>query len=552
MLIAAQFDYTDDDVRTCVAEFQRELDRGLRERTPTMCQIPTYITRVARGTEKGTSLAVDLGGTNLRVCSVDLHGDTTFTVLQSKISIPQERMVASDGTRLFSFIAKQVESFLKIHHADCSTLSRNCKDQSFFSLGFTFSFPAYQNGINSGVLLRWTKGFDIPGVVGQDVCRLLQFEIDRLHLPVKVTALVNDAAGTIMSRAYTLPVSEPRTSIGAIFGTGTNGVYLEKLSKITKPLDGQYEKSTGEMFLSIEWGSFDNRLLVLPNTSYDIELNEVSVNPGNQMFEKRVSGMFLGELLRIALSAMHTDPKVGLFNSKYSSKAAPINDNSLLQTRWAVDSSILSVAEADNSEDLTVLTQKITESLGIPTTSISVEDARAVKIISHAIGKRAARLAGMAVGAVVLQSQRLVEPVRQPIVGTDPLIPERCLSDDERVVSINSEEVTKAAEIDAKEQSSCVAVSEGYPSDAVQEHDVIDIGVDGSVIEYYPKFETYMREALKAVKEIGASGEDKIKIGIAKDGSSVGAAIIALLATQQNLKKTHKTSELDETTPVKK
>lgn len=64
----------------------------------------------------------------------------------------------------------------------------------------------------------------MPDTVDQDVCVLLQAEIDRRGLPVKVTALVNDAMGTVMSRAYSLRLSHERPSVGAIFGTGTNEV----------------------------------------------------------------------------------------------------------------------------------------------------------------------------------------------------------------------------------------------------------------------------------------------------------------------------------------
>lgn len=39
-----------------------------------------------------------------------------------------------------------------------------------------------------------------------------------------------------------------------------------------------------------------------------------------------------------------------------------------------------------------------------------------------------------------------------------------------------------------------------------------------------------MRDALRAMHGIGAVGERRIRIGIAKDGSGVGAALIALVA----------------------
>ena len=124
-----------------------------------------------------------------------------------------------------------------------------------------------------------------------------------LRLPVRVAALVNDTVGTLMSRSYTSP-GKTSTLLGAIFGTGTNGAYVEKLSKITKPLEGDYDSSTGEMIVNTEWGSFDNQLAVLPTTPYDVQLDKESVNPGIQMFEKRVSGMFLGEILRVVILSM--------------------------------------------------------------------------------------------------------------------------------------------------------------------------------------------------------------------------------------------------------
>jgi len=39
-----------------------------------------------------------------------------------------------------------------------------------------------------------------------------------------------------------------------------------------------------------------------------------------------------------------------------------------------------------------------------------------------------------------------------------------------------------------------------------------------------------MRETLRAIDGIGLPGERRIRIGIAKDGSGVGAALIALVA----------------------
>ncbi|USP81239.1 uncharacterized protein yc1106_08513 [Curvularia clavata] len=505
--VAAEFDFSDDAVNKAVKEFIREMDEGLEKKGTELSQIPTYVTAVPNGTEKGLYMAVDLGGTNFRVCSIKLHGNTTFSITQSKVAIPRELMVAKTSKELFSFLAKQIEAFLKTHHEDhyAGTLRRRegkagePEEEEIFNLGFTFSFPVQQIGINKGMLMRWTKGFDIEDAVGKDVCALLQNEIDELHLPVRVAALVNDTVGTLMARSYTSP-GKTGTLLGAIFGTGTNGAYVEKLSKISKLTQdkdaGEYDQSTGEMIVNSEWGSFDNSLRTLPNSPYDIELDKNSVNPGIQMFEKRISGMFLGELLRLALLKLIKDPAVPLFTDDNSSSndvhsTTQIHDGSPIWKQWGIDTSFLSVCAGDHSPGLRMLRQTLDKEYDI--SAVSAEDAEAVREIAGAIGRRAARLAAVAIAGVVINTGRLNQPAA----------------------------ATTEAKAGVEPPRGDVSADQG---------DEIDVGVDGSLVEFYPNFEEYIREALRAVPEIGAKGEKRIRIGIAKDGSGVGAALIALVA----------------------
>ena len=407
-------------------------------------------------------------------------------------------MVAKTAKELFSFLAKQIESFLKTHHNDhfqahnvrrtTMSSSEGYATSEIFQLGFTFSFPVNQIGINKGTLIRWTKGFDIDDAVGKDVCELLQVEIDALHLPVKVAALVNDTVGTLMARSYTSP-GKTGTLLGGIFGTGTNGAYVEKLDKITKLASTEgsadYDKSTGNMIVNTEWGSFDNSMNVLPNTPYDQSLDKESVNPGIQMFEKRVSGMFLGEILRRAILSLVNNPNVQLFKDENSgsndvNSTTTIADDSALYQQWGIDTSFLSVAHDDDSAGFKIIRQALDRDFGV--SAASDEDAEAVKILVEAIGKRSARLSAVAIGAIVISTGNL----------------------------------TKSTSSESSEPG---------------EEDIVDIGVDGSLVEYYPGFEEYIREAFREIPEIGPGGEKRIRIGIAKDGSGVGAALIALIAS---------------------
>ena len=377
------------------------------------------------------------------------------------------------------------------------------RDEEIFQLGFTFSFPVDQVGINKGYLIRWTKGFDIEDAIGKDVCGLLQKEIDLLHLPVKVAALVNDTVGTLMARSYTSP-GKTGTLLGAIFGTGTNGAYMEKLDKITKlaTMEGSadYDKSTGEMIVNTEWGSFDNQLSVLPNTPYDDALDKGSVNPGIQMFEKRISGMFLGEILRQAILSLMNDPGIQLFKDENSStndvhSTTTVADDSPLYKQWGIDTSFLSIVKEDQSVGLRITRHELDRGLGVSVAS--TEDAEAVKLLVDAVGRRAARLSAVAIGAIVISTNSLHRH------------------------NINLTPVTSEAK-------SAIAAQE--TEDEEREEDIVDIGVDGSVVEYYPGFEDMIRDVLREIPEIGPTGEKRIRIGIAKDGSGVGAALIALVA----------------------
>ena len=183
-------------------------------------------------------------------------------------------------------------------------------------VGFHFLFPVNQTALNRGTLIRWTKGFDIPDTVDRDVVELLQANLTILEVNVKVVAIANDTVGTLLTAAYSNDSANTNrnTIIGCIFGTGTNGAYFE--SKIPK-LSSSTGKSQG-MVINTEWGSFDNGLKILPSTEFDEIVDSETANPGYHLFEKRISGMFLGEILRVAL--IHLFKKGLIFQELYKAR----------------------------------------------------------------------------------------------------------------------------------------------------------------------------------------------------------------------------------------
>ena len=506
------------------------VDAALKCHGPT--QIPSFVTIIPNGSETGRYLAVDLGGTNCRVCLVHLHGQGTYTMKQKKHVVPHDVRVNPSYRPLFAFIAERIRDFLA-EHADVDADPRN---QATLKLGFTFSFTYISHSLSQGTMVQWDKGWDIPNALGRDPCQMLQEAMDSLSLPVRVTALTNDSVGTLMSRAYTSPFPSA-TLLGAIFGTGTNAAYVERMDNISKldtTSESMHRSKDGVMVVNTEWGALcDSPQSFLRACRYDDALDSASSNPTKQLLEKQISGLYLGELMRLAI--------VSLLEADLLAMSVP--EDSPVFYPYAIDTSFLSRVLAHSSEELELAVQEISTTLQAE--NVSTKDANAIQMIAMAISKRSARLSGAAIAAIILQSGRIKKKTSDnlcisktssvPIVVEDEIVvpltqPKETVPD--RWVRLKSfvsavffcfKQHTYSQPLPPPEKSTTLLVDEKN-----KEHDVIDVGVDGSLYEFCPNFEIYLREALRDVPAIGTTGEARIRIGLAKDGSSVGAALVAV------------------------
>lgn len=70
--------------------FMVEMDKGLNHEGQTVAMIPSYVEGRLTGEEKGNFLALDLGGTNLRVVLVTLEGKGKYKTKSSKSRLTEE------------------------------------------------------------------------------------------------------------------------------------------------------------------------------------------------------------------------------------------------------------------------------------------------------------------------------------------------------------------------------------------------------------------------------------------------------------------------------
>ncbi|KAJ3554992.1 hypothetical protein NM688_g2819 [Phlebia brevispora] len=269
------FTLTPQRMRIIVEAFKDALELGLSKPGQVVPMIPTYVFGWPTGTEAGNYLAVDLGGTNLRVCLVSLQGNGKFEITQSKYRLTEEQK-QDDGQLLFDFCAECLKTFI-----DSNIEAGVMEKGVVLPLGFTFSYPCLQHKIDHGELIRWTKGFGAPNTEGHDVVTMFRASLAKYDVPANVVALTCDTTGTLIASHYV----NPRTKIAVIFGTGCNAAYMERVGDIPK-ISHLGINPDAEMAINCEWGAFDSfEHEHLPRTKYDISIDEGSNKPGEQAFE---------------------------------------------------------------------------------------------------------------------------------------------------------------------------------------------------------------------------------------------------------------------------
>ncbi|XP_028908278.1 hexokinase-3 isoform X1 [Ornithorhynchus anatinus] len=351
------------------AQMQKAMERGLRGEPSSLRMLPTFVRATPDGSERGDFLALDLGGTNFRVLLVQLRARTEsgISITNEVYSLP-ENVIQGTGEQLFDHIVNCIVDFQK----------KNGLAGRVLPLGFTFSFPCQQLGLDQGILLSWTKGFNASDCEGKDVVTLLRQAIARRKdVQLNVVAIVNDTVGTMMSCAY----DDLRCEVGLIVGTGTNACYMEEMKHVVT-VPGE----EGRMCINMEWGAFgDDGGLEHLITDFDRMVDKNSINPGKQKFEKLISGMFLGEIVRSIL--LHLTEREVLFRGRQIDR---------LQTKDIFKTKFLSDIERDSLALRQV--RAILLDLGL---QLTCDDALVVREVCQTVSRRAAQLCGAGVAAVV-------------------------------------------------------------------------------------------------------------------------------------------------------
>ena len=291
--IVEEFKVDGTRLHEVAADFRYDLRKGLDNPDESSLRMLKSYVGLPTGEETGEYLALDFGGTNVRVLRIRLDGHGKFEVLK-KVAKPlrvdgvsyQRVHLSVDGVydfvgegstaeEQFDFIAELVDEAIEGDH------------ETKYLLGHTFSFPSEQTDLYNAKLIIWTKEFATKGVEGKVVNDLLKEALHRQGIDnVEPTAVINDTVAVLLAAAY----KQANTYIGSIYATGHNTCYFE-------PFIGKAERP---MILNLESGGFSK---LVPNR-FDAEFDAGSEKPGEQRLEKMVSGRYMGELFVMAIAEL--------------------------------------------------------------------------------------------------------------------------------------------------------------------------------------------------------------------------------------------------------
>ncbi|KAJ5952632.1 uncharacterized protein N7479_011045 [Penicillium vulpinum] len=526
--------------------------------------LPTPVTRLPTGQETGRYLAIDVGGSNLRVAFIELLGeavdsdvrptdatersqDTIRKAQRQRVKRTLERawpiqdhLNRDKAEDLFSWIGDCIAEVI----AESLSSDATKKDiPAELDMGITFSFPIMQESLAEATLMPTGKGFAISSNLNLGQILLNGYEKHTRRpddedepstkrrklfaLPkLKIQAITNDTVATLASLAYkvkSLPNS--RVAMGIIVGTGCNATIPMKLSELSESKAKTVnimEPSAVETIVNTEL-TISGAALPLKElnitTKWDVELDQACARPGFQPFEYMTGGRYIGELIRLILFDYLTTV------AELSKRSLPAN---LIQ-EYALTTMYISdvVAKARSDHDLA---NSLNKSLPPPESSDWRWDALAAgafRKIAHTVQRRSAGLIAAAVVGL-LACAREIE-LKEDSNSSSPENPASPHSNGDIITDFVGAPAAAAIAMSHTAQEHVVPVIDPTPIDWQSGPEELVVAYTGGVIQHYPQFKEMCQQYIdRLIMRTGPQrGGKSVFLREASDGGVIGAGVLA-------------------------
>ena len=274
------FELTTDELKKIANALQKKIEEGMEKDGMEISCIPTHIVP-KKEIDDAKVLVLDWGGTNFRAAIVEFKSGKAKIIEAKKYPLSSKETVGFDQNKLHEKMAGCIGELKNL-------------DREVTQIGYCFSYPAASRLNGDAILLRWTKGIDIPDMINKPVGEsLVTYLNNHKDIKTKFTDIkvINDTVACLFAG---LSETGYDSYMGLIVGTGTNMASLMRLDKIEKLKN----KDSGSIPVNLESGNFYPPYL----TVIDGLVDAMSNNKGQQRFEKAISGGYLGEIFKTVFS----------------------------------------------------------------------------------------------------------------------------------------------------------------------------------------------------------------------------------------------------------
>ncbi|KAK2981249.1 hypothetical protein RJ640_030638 [Escallonia rubra] len=366
-------------------DFVADMQAGLSSSESNLSMLASYVSSLPTGDEKGLYYGVNLRGDSFLILRARLGGknEPIYDLHREEIYFPSSVM-AGTSKEIFDYVALHLANFVTSHTGSTG----NDRQATQRKLGFTVSYPVDEFSSSSGTAIKWktSSAEDTVELVGKGLVDDINQALEKHGVDLRVFALVDDTIGDLAGGRYYSTDSVAAVSLGM----GTNAAYVEPAQSVTK-WQGQSPKSGEIVIINMQWGSF--RSSHLPVTEFDSSLDAESSNPCSRIFEKLVSGMYLGEIVRRVLLKMAQE--AALFGDTVPPK---------LTTPYTLRSPDMAAMHQDTSEDHGVVDEKLKEVFEITNSTPAVREV--VAEVCDIVAERGARLAGAGIVGIIKKLDR--------------------------------------------------------------------------------------------------------------------------------------------------
>ncbi len=312
------------DVKAVTEIFVSEMEKGLRGETSSIPMIPTYISAHGTPPENVPVIAVDAGGTNLRVGLVTFVNGKPNVSRVEKYPMPGSLFEISSD-EFFAELAKKILPLTE--ESD--------------RIGFCFSYPAEIFSDRDGKIICLTKEVCVKDSVGQIIGQELKKKLQEMGVTKSLSfTLLNDTVASLMGGVAEFTLSSFDGICGLILGTGYNTCCLERGGNVSKL------SKANDMIINCESGNFTKAVRGKVDEMIDASAEHPDVNT----LERMLSGAYIGKLVT---STAHFAARKGLLSGSFAEIIPPFSslevddflrraDNRVAQMCVGTDAGVLS------------------------------------------------------------------------------------------------------------------------------------------------------------------------------------------------------------------